>query len=209
MLLGWHYSYDHAFAYVLNQYLASRGFIVLSLNYRSGIGYGHAYQHVSVVGGPAGYDDILAAATYLRSRPDVDPKRVGIWGALYGGYLTAVALARNSDVFAAGVNVEGSPDLISREIETLTVSVDDDCAVTLTPLKWTAPALIIHGDDDGGTRFRQNDQLDRKLLDLGAPIEIDVIPRDTPRHLIFSNWKTVAAKVAAYFERVLLRPSAR
>ena len=209
MLLGWHYSYDHAFAYALNQYLASRGFLVLSLNYRSGIGYGHAYQHVSVVGGPAGYDDILAAATYLQTRPDVDPKRVGIWGTSYGGYLTAVALARNSDVFAAGVDVEGSPDLISREIESLTVSVDDDCAITLSPLKWTARALIIHGDDDGSTRFRQNTQLDRTLLDHGAPIEIDVIPRDTPRHLIFSNWKTVATKVAGYFERVLLPQSAR
>ena len=208
-LLGWDGSYDHAFAYALNQYLASRGFLVLSLNYRTGIGYGHEYQHASVGAGPAGYDDLLTAAKYLQTRPDVDPKRVGVWGAAYGGFLTAVALARNSDVFAAGVDVDGSPDLAIREIENLTVAVDDDCAVTVSPLHWTAPALLIHGDDDGSTRFRQHERLDQMLREQGAPVETDVVPRDTPRYLIFNNRKTVAMSVASYFERVLLTQTAK
>jgi dipeptidyl aminopeptidase/acylaminoacyl peptidase len=208
-LLAWPYSFDHRFAYAVNQYLASRGFLVLSLNYRSGVGYGHAYQHANLGAGPAGYDDILAAATYLRGRPDVDPKRVGIWGAAYGGYLTAVALARNSDVFAAGVDAGGSADLTIREIESLTMSVDDDCTVTVSPLHWTTPALLIHGDDDGTARFRQSERLDEMLRDKGAPIETDVITGDTPRHLAFADSKRVATSVAAYFERVLAIPPAR
>jgi dipeptidyl aminopeptidase/acylaminoacyl peptidase len=209
MLLGWHYSYDHAFAYALNQYLANRGFVVLSVNYRSSIGYGYAYQQATVAGGPPGYDDMLAAARYLQARSDVDPKRVGIWGASYGGYLTAVALARNSDLFAAGVDVDGSADLISHEIENLTMSVDDECTVTVSSLHWTAPALIIHGDDDGSTRFRLTEQLDRQLRGHGAPIETEVIPTDTLRHLAFKNRQTVAGGVAGYFERVLLNRMAK
>jgi dipeptidyl aminopeptidase/acylaminoacyl peptidase len=207
-LLGWHYVYDHAFAYALNQYLASRGFLVLSLNYRSGIGYGHAYQHANLVGASQ-YDDVLAAARYLQARPDVDAKRGGIWGASYGGYLTAVALARNSDVFAAGADVNGPPDLIIREIENLTVSVDDDCSVTVSPLHWTAPALIIHGGEEGSARFRQNEQLDRQLLEQSAPVTIEAIANDTPRLLLFRNWKTVVTQVAGYFERVLLTQAAK
>src|SRR6185436_2732574 len=62
--------------------------------------------------GAAEYRDILAAGRYLQSRKDVDPKRVGIWGASLGGYLTALALGRNSDVFAAGVDIHGVHDRI-------------------------------------------------------------------------------------------------
>jgi dipeptidyl aminopeptidase/acylaminoacyl peptidase len=91
--------------YAANQYLASRGFLVLAVNYRLGIGYGHAF-HFPERGGARGaseYLDVLAAGRYLQSRDDVDAKRLGIWGGSYGGYLTALALGRNSDMFAAGV----------------------------------------------------------------------------------------------------------
>src|SRR5207248_2621837 len=109
-LLGWHYLNDHGFAYALNQYFVSRGFLVLSLNYRSGIGYGHAYQHPKLVGASE-FDDLVSAVRYLRTRPDVDPKRLGIWGMSYGGFLAAAALARNSRAFASGVDIEGPPEL--------------------------------------------------------------------------------------------------
>ncbi|MFN8063049.1 MAG: prolyl oligopeptidase family serine peptidase, partial [Vicinamibacterales bacterium] len=109
MLLGWHYMDYYANDYAANQYLASRGFIVLSVNYRLGIGYGHAFQYPERGGarGAAEYQDALAGGRYLQERPDVDAKRVGIWGGSYGGYLTALALGRNSDVFAAGVDIHG------------------------------------------------------------------------------------------------------
>src|SRR5260221_3795605 len=91
----------------MNQYLASRGYIVLSVNYRSGIGYGRAFRTAQHRGarGASEYQDVVAGAKYLRERDDVDKKRVGLWGGSYGGYLTALGLARNSDIFAAGVDV--------------------------------------------------------------------------------------------------------
>src|SRR5262249_28180411 len=71
MLLGWHYMDYYANDYAANQYLASRGFIVLSVNYRLGIGYGHAF-HFPEAGGARGaseYLDVIAAGRYMQQRP--------------------------------------------------------------------------------------------------------------------------------------------
>ena len=109
MLLGYHYMHFYHVAYAVNQWLASQGYIVMSVNYRSGIGYGKSFRTAPNTGGRgnAEYQDVLAGGKYLQSRPDVDPNRVGIWGLSYGGVLTAQALARNSDVFKVGVDLAG------------------------------------------------------------------------------------------------------
>ena len=56
------------------------------------------------------YNDVQGAGVYLRSRADVDPARIGAWGGSYGGYLTAMALARASDLFKVGVDFHGVHD---------------------------------------------------------------------------------------------------
>src|SRR5205807_2805911 len=112
MMLGWNNRWEYANDYGANQYLVSRGFIVLSVDYRLSVGYGQAFQFTENTGarGATEYRDILAAGRYLQSRPDVDATHIGIWGASLGGYLTALALGRNSDVFAAGVDIHGVHD---------------------------------------------------------------------------------------------------
>src|SRR5438128_9882119 len=112
MLLGWHYFYYYRNAYALNQYFASRGYVVLSVNYRSGIAYGMEFREALHYGaqGASEFSDVLGAGRYLRGRPDVDPKRIGLWGGSYGGVLTAMGLARASDVFAARVDTLGVHD---------------------------------------------------------------------------------------------------
>ena len=89
MLLGWHYMGYYHNAYALNQYLASRGYVVLSLNYRSGIGYGLDFREALNYGpsGASEFNDVEGAGLYLRQRADVDPARIGLWGGSYGGYL--------------------------------------------------------------------------------------------------------------------------
>src|SRR4029077_16842629 len=112
MLLGWHYNSYYNNAYAMNQYLASRGYLVLAVNYRSGIGYGLRFREAERqgAGGASEFNDVLGAGLYLRSRPDVDPTRIGLWGGSYGGYLTAMGLSRASDLFAAGVDFHGVHD---------------------------------------------------------------------------------------------------
>ena len=112
MLLGWRYMDYYSNAYAVNQYLAAHGFVVLSVNYRLGIGYGLAFHHPEHAGfaGASEYQDVVAGARFLQSLHGVDGARIGVWGGSYGGYLTALALARNSDIFKAGVDLHGVHD---------------------------------------------------------------------------------------------------
>src|SRR2546429_1423027 len=104
MLLGWHYLYYYHNAYAMNQYLASRGYLVLSVNYRSGIGYGRQFRMAQHRGarGASEYQDVVAGARYLRERDDVDKKRVGLWGGSYGGGYYPLGLGREPEVLFAG-----------------------------------------------------------------------------------------------------------
>ena len=82
MLLGWHYMYYYSNAYAMNQYLASRGYVVLSVNYRSGIGYGLDFREALDYGATGGseYNDVQGAGLFLRGargRGFVAHRRVG------------------------------------------------------------------------------------------------------------------------------------
>ncbi|MGA2740699.1 MAG: prolyl oligopeptidase family serine peptidase, partial [Bryobacteraceae bacterium] len=164
MLLGWHYMYYYNNAYAMNQYLASRGYVVLSVNYRSGIGYGMKFREALNYGpgGGSEFNDVLGAGLFLKNRPDVDPARIGLWGGSYGGYLTALGLARASDLFAAGVDMHGVHDWT----EELGIGRDDAAgrlAFNSSPMAsvkdWRSPVLLIHGDDDRNVNFRQTVEL--------------------------------------------------
>ena len=221
MLLGWHYSDYYANAYALNQYLASRGFIVLSVNYRLGIGYGYDFHQPPNSGarGAAEYRDVQAGAAYLRSLSRVDPSRIGIYGGSYGGYLTALALARNSDVFAAGVDIHGVHDwsTYSRALDRTRYeqAPDADSSIATawhsSPVSsvasWKSPVLLIHGDDDRNVRFSQSTDLVRRLAAAGVRFETLVIPDDTHHFLRYANILTVDKAAADFLERQLLPAS--
>ncbi len=222
MLLGWHYMFYYANCYAMNQLLASRGFIVLSVNYRLGIGYGYEF-HQPEGGGARGaveYQDVLAAGRYLQGRPDVDAKRIGIWGGSYGGYLTALALGRNSDVFAAGVDIHGVHNRVSQvNLDLLTSGIVGDgiseaevrealkVAWESSPVAsvptWRSPVLLIHGDDDRNVRFDQTTDLVQRLASKGVAFEELVIPDEIHDFLMYRTWMTVYEATLGFFERRL------
>ncbi len=197
MLLGWHYLYYYHNSYAMNQHLASRGYMVLSVNYRSGIGYGRAFRLAQHRGarGASEYQDIVAAAKYLRSRDDVDSKRIGLWGGSYGGYLTALGLARDSDIFKAGVDFHGVHDW-SVNVAGLRVPTDTAERVRVaresSPIgsvdKWKSPVLLIHGDDDRNVEFSQTVNLVRLLRKNGVYFEEIVFPDEIHDFLRHWNW---------------------
>src|SRR5207247_544349 len=80
MMLGFHYMYYYHNAYAMNQYLAIRGYVVLSVNYRLGIMYGRAFREAANAGwrGSSEYKDVVAGAKYLQSLPIVAAKRIGL-----------------------------------------------------------------------------------------------------------------------------------
>jgi len=216
MLLGWHYMYYYSNAYAMNQFLASRGFVVLSVNYRSGIGYGLNFREALDYGATGGseYNDVQGAGLFLRSRADVDSSRIGAWGGSYGGYLTALALARSSDIFSAGVDFHGVHDW-NLEWETFVpgwrILKDQEARRTAflsSPMAyestWRSPVLLIQGDDDRNVAFSQTVQLAEDLRKQGVDVEQLIFPDEVHDFLLHKNW--LAAYTASYdfFSRKLV-----
>jgi dipeptidyl-peptidase-4 len=187
MLLGWHYMEFYSEAYGINQYFASRGYVVISINYRSGIGYGRSFRNPPDSGwrGASEYQDVVAGAKYLQGRPEVDPERVGLWGLSYGGLLTAQGLARNSDIFKAGVDLAGVHDWSARGGRSGLSQEDKKLAFESSPVAavktWTSPVLFIHGDDDRNVDFSQTVDLVQKLRAKGD-VHIELLVRPDEPH---------------------------
>lgn len=217
MLLGWHYSDYYSNAYALNQFLASRGYVVLSVNFRLGIGYGYDFHRPLNAGvqGASEYQDVKAGGEYLQRLTQVDAKRIGIYGGSYGGYLTALALARDSKLFAAGVDIHGvhnwtaeraAPLLENRYEKPPDVQRALDVAWQSSPVSaiatWKSPVLLIHGDDDRNVRFSQTTDLVRRLEKAGVSFEELVIPDDTHHFMRHANLLRVNTATAAFFDRI-------
>ena len=217
MLLGWHYGDYYSNTYALNQYLASQGFVVLAVNYRLGIGYGYDFQHPKQAwtSGASEYQDIQAAGKWLSELPNVDGSRIGIYGGSYGGYLTAMALARDSKIFAAGVDIHGEHNLtVFVPKEAAEQAPDLAIAKSLmwksSPVawldNWTSPVLIIHGDDDGNVNFHQSVDLINRLKPRKIPFETLMIPDDTHHWMKYKNMLQVDQSTADFLIRNLRKP---
>ncbi len=216
MLLGWHYMYYYNNAYAMNQYLASRGFIVLSVNYRSGIGYGLDFREAIDYGarGASEFNDVTGAGLYLRSRPDVDAARIGLWGGSYGGYLTALGLARASDLFAAGVDFHGVHEW-NVEIRNFTPSYDPEkqqevarIAYESSPIAWVktwhSPVLLIHGDDDRNVPFSETVTLAAALRKQGVEFEELIFPDEIHDFLLYAHWVEAYHATEEFLRRKLM-----
>lgn len=215
MLLGWHYSSYYHNAYAFNQFLASKGYIVLSVNFRSGIGYGRAFRTAPDQGprGASEYQDVVAGAKYLQKRDDVDFQRIGLWGGSYGGYLTALALARDSEFFSAGVDLHGVHDWSLRamrrdgggwDIKEEEYRIAYDSSPIADVNFWKSPVLFVHGDDDRNVDFIQTILLYQRLKELKkAHVEIFVIPDEVHSFLLHKSWIEVFKRSFDFFERFL------
>lgn len=218
MLLGWNYSEYYSNAYSTNQYLASLGFDVLSVNYRMGIGYGDAFQRSGNNGenGAEEYQDIVAAGQWLAAQPNIDASRIGVYGGSYGGYLTNMALAKDSRLFAAGVSIhslsertqdsDGSigPNRFEKAPDHLEAAKVAWASSPIAHLEsWTSPVLLIHGDDDRNVSFAHSIDLYKRLSEKGVELETLVIPDDTHHWMKFGNLMKVNQAMINFFVKQL------
>lgn len=215
MLLNWHYNYYYRNAYAMNQWLASQGYVVLSVNYRSGIGYGLEFREALNYGatGGAEFNDVMGAGLYMKGRADVDPARIGLWGGSYGGYLTAMGLSRASNLFAAGVDFHGVHDWnqgIRTFMPDYNVLDDPDFsrkAFASSPMAtvdgWQSPVLLIHGDDDRNVSFIESINLIIALRKRGVEVEQLVFPDEVHDFLRHGNWVKGYKAAAEFFGRKL------
>jgi dipeptidyl aminopeptidase/acylaminoacyl peptidase len=200
MLLGFNYGQYYSNAYAFNQFFASKGYIVIALNFRSGIGYGLDFREADNYGmtGASEVNDVIGAGEYLKQRTDVDAKRIGLWGGSYGGYLTAHGLARRSDLFAAGVDIHGVHNW-NDEVPTFAPSYDSlkyaaiaKIAYQSSPLNfingWKSPVLFIHGDDDRNVPFAETVHIIEALRPRKVYFEQLIFPDEVHSFLLYRNW---------------------
>lgn len=213
MLLGLHYMEYYSYCYSFNQLLASKGYAVIAVNFRNGIGYGKDFRRAKNQGprGASEYQDIVAAGKYLQTLPEVEASKIGLWGGSYGGYMTAMGLSRNPELFKAGVDVHGVHDW-SFDGQDATNSwglrkSEAELALKSSPnydlSKWTAPVLFVHGDDDRSVNFQQTIDIVEKLRDKNVPVELLVLPDEAHGFLRYESWSRVFNSARDFFDRKL------
>jgi dipeptidyl aminopeptidase/acylaminoacyl peptidase len=200
MMPGYHYMQFYHWAYAVNQWLANQGYVVFSVNYRSGIGYGRSFRQAANTNarGNSEYQDVLAAGKYLQTRADVDPARIGIWGLSYGGLLTSQALARNSDLFVAGADLAGV-HLYGSSLDTSSVSYKSSAISAID--SWKSPVFLVHGDDDRNVDFAQTVGLVQLLRARGIYYELEVIPDDLHESMLHRNWVGTFGRMGDFLHR--------
>jgi dipeptidyl aminopeptidase/acylaminoacyl peptidase len=212
MLVGFNPMGAYNWMYALNQYLASEGYIVLSVNYRGGIGYGLDYREAENFGpgGGSELNDLLGSITFLQNRKDVDSHRLGIWGASYGGLMTALGLARASDALAAGVDYAGLYNW-STFLSSVGAPIEGEeanrRAVESSPIatidKWRSPVLLVQADDDRNVPSQQATELIEGLRLHNIAHDEIVIPNEIHDLAQYSSWIMLFKAVDGYFEKHL------
>jgi dipeptidyl aminopeptidase/acylaminoacyl peptidase len=214
MFPAFHYMGYYAGDYAINRRLAEQGYAVLAINYRSGIGYGRAFRDAPgrAWRDATEYRDVLAAGRWLASQSGVDPAKIGIWGGSYGGLLTGQALARNSDLFKAGVGIHGVydwswPSPIKGHLSPSTFfgvdKKDEDQARAASPVghvdTWRSPVLLIHGDSDMNVDFVETVDLAERLREHGVEVRTLVFPGEAHDFIRHSAWQKLWRTMDGYF----------
>ncbi|NBB29881.1 prolyl oligopeptidase family serine peptidase [Cellulophaga sp. BC115SP] len=215
MLLGFNYGEYYHKAYSLNQYLVSQGYVVLSVNYRSGIGYGMEFREAENYGatGASEYNDVVGAGLFLKSREDIDGSKIGLWGGSYGGYLTALGLAKASDLFTAGVDIHGVHDwnvVVKNFIPNYDANKRAEWAKVAyqsSPMpyvnSWKSPVLLIHGDDDRNVPFSETVTIAEALRKNDVYMEQLIFPDEVHSFLLYQNWLSAYKATASFFDKFL------
>lgn len=221
---GWHPMQSYAFFHAYHQYLLHRGYVVLVINFRGGIGYGREFRHGLYH--KMGTDDVLdvvRAGRYLKSLPYVDPERVAIWGLSYGGYMTLHCLAQYPDEFAMGINIAGIWDFAqwtrwaeSRQgrtgglFQAFLGGNPDECPDLYrqaSPCTFrdglARPLINLHGANDANVDFEQLDRIVLDCVELGKDYEAYYYPREAHTFRHKHTWLDAFPKIEREFAKHL------
>jgi dipeptidyl aminopeptidase/acylaminoacyl peptidase len=206
------------YAFAFGQYVANHGYLFVDINYRGSTGFGLDYRLPAGRGATGGSEvkDLEALVTYLKSRGDVNVKRIGIMGASYGGHIVGLAMSRLPDDYSVGVSLYGVADWVvemkkdqeagaemSQPPEYIRLSERvriEDLAYSSSSTahidKWRGPTLLTAGELDRQGHVEAVTDLGYQLLARGVPVEFYVDPAGG--HNVFPQ-----ERVFEFFERHL------
>jgi dipeptidyl aminopeptidase/acylaminoacyl peptidase len=204
------------------QFLASRGFAVLQINFRGSTGYGSRHRRLGYKQwGLAMQDDITDATRWMIAEGIADPARIGIYGASYGGYAALMALVATPDLFRAGASFAGVSDIlemldddehyICSDFNTPMVGDDwkdrDQLAAT-SPARHAdrirAPVLIAHGTEDPIVHVKQAHLMIDAIEAADGQVEYALYEGEVHGFIDERNQIDFYTKLATFFERNLL-----
>jgi dipeptidyl aminopeptidase/acylaminoacyl peptidase len=175
------------------QYYLSQGFAVFAPNVRGSAGYGKTYIHLDDVAlRPNSVADLKAGVEWLVAQGIADPKRVGVVGRSYGGYMVLAAITTYPDLWAAAVDIVGIANFITffehtgvwrrhlRASEYGDPERDADVLRAISPLfhadRITAPLLVLHGANDPRVPRHEAEQIVAAVRARGHPAELLLFP---------------------------------
>jgi dipeptidyl aminopeptidase/acylaminoacyl peptidase len=178
--------------FFLRQFLVSRGYAVLQMNFRGSGGYGNDWFHAAHQDwGGLTYDDVVDGARWAIEHNVADPERVCIVGWSFGGYLALLGAQRNPDLFRCAVDIAGVSDLRllideghnwmsgaetrKRQLGTDTEKLKHD-SPRLHAAEFTVPLLMVHGKNDFQVPFEQSEGMDSALKHAGKPHRFVIVP---------------------------------
>ncbi|HYR07672.1 MAG TPA: S9 family peptidase [Longimicrobium sp.] len=207
----------------VKQYLLTRGYAVLDLNFRGSTGYGQRFTQLD--NGrlrPSAVQDMKAAVEYLRTaRPDLDGNRVAAMGGSYGGYMTLAAVAQLPEYFQAGVDFVGVANWISgledaspslKNSDRIEYGNIDDPAdraffTQISPLSYAgdirSPLLVVHGANDPRVPVGEADQIVRAVRHRRGDVEYLRFPDEGHGIAKLQNRVTAYQRIARFLDRVL------
>ncbi len=225
---GWHPLQTYAIYHAINQYLVQSGYVVLSLNYRGGIGYGREFRNALYH--KIGIDDVADVANagrFLKTLPFVDPDNVGLWGLSYGGFMTLHCLAQHPDVYKCGVNVAGMWNFVQYIKWFESWAGKHSCFFKIflggdpeespemhrqasphTHVRGLrAPLLSVHGTMDANVDFEQVERIIEDCVEHGKYHEEICYPGELHTFVRRKTWLDAIPKIAAFLGRYLKKGS--
>ena len=202
--------------YMFNHLLASRGYVVLDIDYRGSAGYGRdwrtaVYRHM----GGRDLQDHVDGSKYLQKEFGIDAERIGIYGGSYGGFITLMALFTEPKQFGAGAGLRSVTDWAHYNhpytSNILNLPQDDSVAYRRSSPIYFAegledPLLIAHGMVDVNVQFQDVVRLAQKLIELGkTDWEMAVYPVEDHAFVRPSSWTDEYRRIFELFERHLPR----
>lgn len=182
------------------QFLANRGLAVLQMNFRGSTGYGRAFWEAGFKEwGRSMQDDVTVGVLWLINQGIADPKRVGIYGASYGGYAVLAGLAFTPDLYACGVDYVGVSNIFTL-LETIPPywelgrqmlyeqigdpEKDKELLKAASPVfhadRITAPLFVAQGANDPRVKKAESDQIVEALRSRG--IEVEYMVKENEGH---------------------------
>jgi dipeptidyl aminopeptidase/acylaminoacyl peptidase len=209
---------DYFREYMFHHLLMERGYLVLDADYRGSAGYGRdwrtaIYRHM----GGRDLDDEVDAARYLVAEQGVDPRRIGIYGGSYGGFMTLMAMFTRPETFAAGAALRPVTDWAHYNHPYTTDILntpqgDAEAYRRSSPIEFAAglqgALLICHGVVDTNVHFQDSVRLAQRLIELRKENwELAIYPMENHSFVEAASWADEYKRILALFERTLKPPA--